>query len=46
MSAEVESREAAVADGEFLGGRVQGGLQDGDAVVFEHMQELLWDGVS
>lgn len=45
MPAQVEGREAAAADGEFFGGGVQGRLQDGDAVVFEHVQEGGFAGV-
>lgn len=40
VTAQVEGGEAAAADGQFLGGRVQGGLQDCDAVVLEHVEEL------
>ncbi len=40
MAAEVEGGEFDVADGEFFGGGVEGGLEDGDAVVFEHVEEL------
>ena len=40
VAAEVESGEAAAADGEFFGCRVQGGLENCDAVVLEHVEEL------
>jgi hypothetical protein len=33
MAAEVEGGEAAVADGEFFGGGMEGGLENSDAVV-------------
>lgn len=33
VTTEIESREAVVADGQLLGGRVCGRLQDGDTVV-------------
>jgi hypothetical protein len=32
--------EAAAADGELFGCRVEGGLEDCDAVVLEHVEEL------
>lgn len=40
VTAQVESGEAAAADGQLLGGRVQGRLEDCDAVVLEHVEEL------
>ena len=44
VTSEIESGEAAAADGELFGCRVQGGLEDCDAVVLEHVEEL--EGVS
>jgi hypothetical protein len=40
VAAQVEGVEAHAADGELFRGRVQGGLQDCDAVVLEHVEEL------
>jgi hypothetical protein len=40
VTAQVESGEAAAADGELFGCRVEGGLEDCDAVVLEHVEEL------
>lgn len=40
VAAQVESGEAAAADGELFGCRVEGGLEDCDAVVLEHVEEL------
>jgi hypothetical protein len=40
VAAEIEGGEAAAADGELFGCRVQGGLEDCDAVVLEHVEEL------
>lgn len=40
VAAEIEGGEAAAADGELFGCRVEGGLEDCDAVVLEHMEEL------
>jgi hypothetical protein len=37
VTAQVESGEAAAADGELFGCRVQGGLEDCDTVVLEHV---------
>lgn len=44
VTAQVERGEAAAADGKFFGGRVEGGLKDGDAVVLEHVEELRREG--
>lgn len=40
VTAKVEGGEAAGADREFLGRGVESRLQDGDAVVLEHVKEL------
>lgn len=40
VTAQVEGGEAAAADGELFGCRVEGGLEDCDAVVLEHVKEL------
>ena len=40
VAAEVEGVEAHAADGELFGGRVKGRLEDCDAVVLEHVEEL------
>lgn len=40
VAAEIEGRESAAADAEFFGGWMEGRLQDGDAVIFEHVEEL------
>ena len=40
VTAEIEGGEAAAADGELFGCRVEGGLEDCDAVVLEHVEEL------
>ncbi|KAI6890095.1 Small COPII coat GTPase [Hortaea werneckii] len=39
VSAEIEGGEAAGADGKLFGGGVEGGLEDGNAVVLEHVEE-------
>ena len=39
VTAEVECGKADIANGELLGRRVKGRLQDGDAVVLEHVQQ-------
>lgn len=39
VTAQVEGCELDVANGELLGGGVEGGLQDGYTVVLEHVQE-------
>lgn len=39
VPAEIEGGEAAGADGKLFGGGVEGGLEDGDAVVLEHVEE-------
>ena len=44
VAAEVEGREADAADAEFFRRRVEGWLQDGYAVVLEHVQELDGEG--
>jgi len=41
VAAQVEGVEAHAADGQLFGGRVQGGLQDCDAVILEHVEELV-----
>jgi hypothetical protein len=46
VAAQVEGVEAHAADGELFGRRVQGGLEDCDAVVLEHVEELREGGVS
>lgn len=43
VAAEVEGGEADAADGEFFASWMQGWLEDGYAVVLEHMEELGWD---
>lgn len=45
MPAEVERGELYIADGELLRGRVQRGLQHGDAVVLQHVQQRRLAGV-
>ena len=40
VAAQVEGVEAHAADGQLFGGRVEGGLEDCDAVVLEHVEEL------
>lgn len=40
VTAQVEGVEAHAADGQLFGGRVEGGLEDCDAVVLEHVEEL------
>ena len=44
VAAQVEGVEAHAADGELFRGRVQGRLQDCDAVVLEHVEELGEEG--
>lgn len=44
VAAQVEGVEAHAADGQLFGRRVQGGLEDCDAVVLEHVEELEWGG--
>lgn len=39
VPAEIEGGEAAGADGELFGGGVESGLEDGDAVVLEHVEK-------
>lgn len=41
MTAEIEGGEAAATDGQFFGCWVQSRLEDGYAVVLEHVEELL-----
>ena len=38
VTAQVEGVEAHAADGQLFGGRVEGGLEDCDAVVLEHVE--------
>lgn len=45
VTTEIESREAVVADGQLLGGRVCGRLQDGDTVVLQHVQQCGLAGI-
>lgn len=40
VPAQVEGGELHAADGEFFGCWVQGGLEDCDAIVLEHVEEL------
>ena len=45
MPAQVEGGELYIADGEFLRGRVQRGLQHGDAVVLQHVEQCRLSGI-
>lgn len=40
VTAQIKGCETAVADGEFFARRVQCRLEDGDAVVLQHVEEL------
>lgn len=45
VTTKIKGCESYVADGEFLGSRVQSGLQDGDSVVLQHVQECRLSGI-
>jgi len=45
VTAQVEGGEADVADAQFLRGRVEGGVQDGDSVVLEHVKKRGLSGI-
>lgn len=45
VATEIEGCELDVADGEFFRGWVQCGLQDGDAVVLEHVEQRCLAGI-